>query len=75
MLKSIMAQVKGNKDLFLNNKLDELLEQFGNRKCKSMIAFENEKEEDPRYIKTHPMSPRGNNEYDEPHHFNKDDYL
>lgn len=24
-LKSIMAQVKGNRDLFLNNKLDELL--------------------------------------------------
>ena len=25
MLKNIMAQVKGNRDLFLNNKLDELL--------------------------------------------------
>jgi hypothetical protein len=48
MLKRIMQQVKGNKDLFLNNKLDELLQQFGARRCKSMIGLDSIKEEDPR---------------------------
>lgn len=48
MLKKIMNQIKGNKDLFLNNKLDELLSQFGPRRCKSMIGLDNDKEEDPR---------------------------
>ena len=40
-----------------------------------MIALESEKEEDPRKIKTHPLSPRSRKIYDEPFQFNKDDYL
>jgi len=57
----------------LNNKLDELLQEFGGRRCKSMIALENEKEDDPRMLKTFPLSPRARNEYDEPFNFN--DYV
>jgi hypothetical protein len=37
MMRGLIAKVKGNKDIFLNNKLDELLNEFGDRKCKSMI--------------------------------------
>ena len=37
-LKTIMGKVKANQDLFLNNKLDELFESFGHRRCNSMFA-------------------------------------
>lgn len=37
MMGNLLKQVKHNKQLFLNNKLDELLAQFGDRKCKSML--------------------------------------
>jgi hypothetical protein len=63
-LKAIMAKVKGNRDLFLNNKLDELLQEFGGRRCKSMVNFENEKEEDVRRIKSYPLSPKSRKDYD-----------
>ena len=71
-LKAIMAQVKGNRDLFLNNKLDELLQEFGGRKCKSMMALDNEKEEDSRRIKSYPLSPKSKKEYDGSATFDKD---
>ena len=35
----LLKQVKHNKLLFLNNKLDELLTQFGDRKCKDEPGF------------------------------------
>lgn len=57
MLKQIMGKVKGNQDLFLNNKLDDLFSKFGNRRCNSMIQFDNEKEKDPRLTKSLPHSP------------------
>ena len=63
MLKKIMNQIKGNKDLFLNNKLDELISQFGPRRCKSMTGFENDMEDDPRRTKSEPMSPRGEEDF------------
>lgn len=72
MLKSIMNQIKGNRDLFLNNKLDELLEQFGNRKCKSMIGLDNELEEDEREIRSYPLTPKTKKLYEGPFIF---DYL
>lgn len=31
-----MSKVKNNKALFLNNKLDDLIASFGDRRCKSM---------------------------------------
>lgn len=31
-----MSKVKSNKALFLNNKLDDLLAMFGDRRCKSL---------------------------------------
>lgn len=72
MLKSIMNQIKGNRDLFLNNKLDELLEQFGDRKCKSMIDFGSDKEEDDRNIRSFPLTPKTKKQYEGPFTF---DYL
>lgn len=33
MMDGLLMQVKHNKQLFLNNKLDELIHSFGNRKC------------------------------------------
>lgn len=40
-----------------------MLAEFGSRKCKSMIAFDNDKEEDPRKIRTYPLSPNTLKEY------------
>lgn len=52
MIKDLLAKVKDNKDIFLNNKLDELLDMFGDRRCKSMIELSTgwPLEEDPRKI-------------------------
>lgn len=36
MMMSLLRQVKNNKQLFLNNKLDELIHAFGDRRCSSM---------------------------------------
>lgn len=36
LLKGLMSKVKNNKALFLNNKLDDLIASFGDRRCKSM---------------------------------------
>lgn len=65
MMKGLLAKVKFNKDRFLNNKLDELLQDFGDRRCKSMIDLETgwAKEEDPRKITTWPLTPTQNEEY------------
>ena len=56
--------MKGNRDLFLNNNLDELLKEFGDRKCKSMIDFDTEKEEDPRRTRSYPLTPRSMKDYE-----------
>jgi hypothetical protein len=58
MLKQIMNHVKGNKDLNLNNRLDDLLTDMGPRRTKSMIEFGNELEDDPRRTRSEPISPR-----------------
>ena len=58
MLKQIMNHVKGNKDLNLNNRLDDLLTDMGPRRTKSMIEFGNELEDDPRRTRSEPVSPR-----------------
>jgi hypothetical protein len=58
MLKQIMIHVKGNKDLNLNNRLDDLLTDMGPRRTKSMIEFGNELEDDPRRTRSEPVSPR-----------------
>ena len=53
-LKSLIAQVKVKRDLFINNEHDLLIKDFGGRRCKSMIEFDNEKEEDDRKISSYP---------------------
>jgi len=52
-----MKNVKGNRDHFLNNKLDELITKFGPRRCQSMTGLGNELEDDPRRTKSEPSSP------------------
>ena len=64
MLKQIMNHVRGNKDLNLNNRLDDLLDDMGPRRTKSMIEFGNELDDDPRRTKSEPASPRLNDEFD-----------
>lgn len=65
MMKELINKVKGNQHIFLNNKLDELLDQFGDRKCKSMIDLPTgwPVEEDPRKTVTWPISPAKFEEY------------
>ncbi len=62
MLKQIMNHVRGNKDMRLNNRFDELLTEMGPRRCNSMIEFGNELEDDPRRTKSCPASPRGDHD-------------
>lgn len=52
-------------EIFLDNKLEEMLNVFGRRLCKSCIEFNTgtEKEEDPRKIKSWPLSPKGEEHY------------
>lgn len=75
MMDKLLKQVKHNKLLFLNNKLDELLNQFGDRKCKSMMDLATgwELEPDPRMTNTWPVSPLRREEYDLDVQFTKDD--
>jgi hypothetical protein len=75
MMKGLLAKVRKNQGLFLNNKLDELIDEFGDRKCKSMIELPTgwPKEEDPRQIHTVPLTPKGREEYDGDYKFTKDD--
>lgn len=75
MMKGLLAKVKKNQNLFLNNKLDELLDEFGERRCKSMIELPTgwPKEEDPRQIYTVPLTPKGRAAYDGDYKFTKDD--
>jgi hypothetical protein len=67
MLKQIMNHVRGNKDTQLNNKFDDLLTEMGPRRCKSMIEFGNELEDDPRRTKSQPVSPRSDRDFDNEH--------
>jgi len=59
MIQGLLYRVQCNRNLFLNNKFDELLDMFGDRRCKSMIELGTgwDKEEDPRRTITIPMSP------------------
>jgi hypothetical protein len=65
MMGNLLKQVKHNKQLFLNNKLDELLTQFGNRRCKSMMDLATgwDLEMDPRLAVTWPISPQLREDY------------
>jgi hypothetical protein len=52
-------------DIFLDTKMDELLNIFGRRQCKSCIEFNTgtELEEDPRKVRSWPMSPQAEKDY------------
>ena len=52
-------------EIFLDNKLEELLNIFGRRQCKSCIEFNTgtELEEDPRKTRSFPLSPRAERLY------------
>jgi hypothetical protein len=63
----LIKNVKHNRQLFLNNKLDELLGAFGDRKCKSMLDLGTgwNLEDDPRMVITWPVSPMLKEDYAE----------
>lgn len=63
----LLRQVKHNKQLFLNNKLDELIYAFGDRHCKSMMDLGTgmELEDDPQERVTYPISPRMRDDYND----------
>lgn len=67
LMDDLLKHVKHNKQLFLNNKLDELLNAFGDRKCKSMLDLGTgwQLEDDPRMAVTWPCSPALRDEYNE----------
>lgn len=77
MMKNLLRNVKTNQDMFLNNKLDDLLNMFGDRRCKSMIELGTgwDKEDDPRRVITWPLSPSKIAEYDGEYHFTKADMI
>lgn len=52
-------------EIFLDNKLEEMLNVFGRRLCKSCIEFNTgtEKTEDDRKVKSWPLSPKGEEHY------------
>jgi hypothetical protein len=60
LMADLLRQVKHNKQLFLNNKLDELICAFGDRRCKSMMDLGTgmDLEDDPQERLTYPVSPR-----------------
>ena len=74
---SLLKNVKTNQDMFLNNRLDYLLAEFGDRRCKSMIELGTgwDKEEDPRRCITWPLSPMKIAEYDGEYRFTRDDMI
>jgi hypothetical protein len=53
-------------EIYLDNKLEELLNIFGRRQVKSCVDFPTgtEKEEDPRLNRSWPLSPAGEELYD-----------
>ena len=63
MLKQIMNHVRGNRDLKLNNRFDDLLTEMGPRRCQSMIDFGNDLEDDPRRTQSCPVSPREKDDF------------
>jgi len=77
MMKNLLRNVKTNQDMFLNNKLDDLLNMFGDRRCKSMIEFGTgwDKEDDPRRCITWPLSPNTIKEYDGEYKFTREDMI
>lgn len=70
----LMKKALGD-NTFKNNKLEELLELFGDRKCKSCPEFGNPLTKDPRKTKSWPLSPDGLKEYDGDYKFNENDRI
>jgi len=58
-MNNLLKQVKtGSNNTFKTNKWEDLLEQFGGRRCKSMIELGTgwDDQEDPRHVHTWPIS-------------------
>ena len=77
MMTKLLRNVKQNQDMFLNNKLDDLLNLFGDRRCKSMIDLGTgwDKEDDPRLCHTWPLSPSKAAEFDGDYKFTQADMI
>jgi len=66
LLASIINKVKGQRGNFLNNNLDELLDLFGPRRCQSDRDRDKpEWGEDEREVKSWPVSPKNEKDYQE----------
>ena len=67
LMNTVIKDVKHFKHRFLNNKLDELLADFGVRRCKSMIDLTTgwELVDDPRLAYTWPVSPGLEQDYED----------
>jgi len=65
-LKSILAKIGKNRDMFLNNTLDDLLKMMGSRRCKSMFELPTgwEKEKPLSVAVTYPVAPINEKERD-----------
>jgi hypothetical protein len=65
MMDGLLKQVKHNKQLFLNNKLDVLIHSFGDRRCKSMhdLGTGWDLVDDPQIRITYPVSPQCRDDY------------
>lgn len=74
LMDRIVSEIKKNKQLFLNNRLDDLLKAFGDRRCKSMVEGETgwQLEGDPRFAVSWPVTP-GYIEEDELVQFTEED--
>jgi hypothetical protein len=73
MMSGLLYRVFEQRGHFLNNKLDDLLDEFGSRRAKSMIDIEAEREEDPRRTMSYPLTPTLREKYNQEHHFTKAD--
>lgn len=40
------------------HKADEIVHAFGRRRCRSMTSFDNDREGDPRQVKSEPPTPK-----------------
>ena len=62
-------------DIFLTKKLDQLLEEFGGRRCKSMFEYGTgwNKQEDPGHPLTWPLTPSKLAAYAGDYKFTRDD--
>jgi hypothetical protein len=64
-LKGIISAIKGNKDFYNNNHIEDCIDLDGFRRTKSLYPNKAEKEEYDRGPHSYPMTPRARKEVEE----------